>query len=1301
MPNTAPAPNIPAPPGMCPGACAAGGGGDGGGGSGKGAGKGKGKKKADTSKKKKNPKGGKKSAKKGKCGKASEPIDVVTGRVFTWDSIDVAVSGPLPFAFMRGYSSVANERDVGLGYGWAHSLGWEVVAYRSSVEVWDDEGTAIVFDAIGVGDDILGPEGWVLRREAWGYAVDSGDGFWRLFTQVDGNTQNPQRYRLTAIDNRNRSRITINYHDGCLSEVIDSVGRVFRFTATREGRIGAVSVKMGEVGAGWTELARYDYDERGNLVRAMDAEGYSSRYEYDEEHRLTTHVDRVGLAWHYVYDAKGRGIEAWGDYPGKVDPSLLEKGLPRHLADGVTRVKGVHHCKITYLPDNYSEVATPSNVIRYFGNEHGTVDKEVNGAGVESSTFDENGHRTSYTDENGSTTIWERDARGRITKATDPLGRVVEFRRDAMGLVTEYIDEAGASMKIDRDACGNPLLVVYANGGATSYRYNERGLPVEIVLPTGGRIAGFYDKHFNLVEVRLPNGGVYKWTYDYLGRRVSEVLPSGETNKYAWSNRNQVISVLSAEGLERIDYDGEERIVLQTDPSGHSVQTEYGGYNEVAEERDENGLTTSYRYDLEGQLLAIRNPSGDEWSFAYDGSGQCIHQKAFDGREYWFGYDPSGTITSLKDSLGRTTKLVYDQDLNLIERLLADGSEEKYEYDARGDLLSASNGVTTVRYRRDLMGQVIEESHEIDGEIFTVENSYDVWAERVSRKSSLGHDEIIERDGLGTAVRLRLGASPGSPLDVRFTRTYDGDELTRELGLGGRIESEIDHNGRVMSRRVMNIHSPSIADGMPEYVGKRRSGAIFERTFAYDIMGNVTRTTGRRGACEYSYDGGSRLLDALLSDGTKEASYRYDASSNRHDATGPKCVYGPGNRLLQRGNTYYTWDADGQLTEKRVIDPNHLVPDRVWKFEWNAKAQLDSVETADTRVEFRYDVFWRRVEKTVHRRGADQLWNLAERIRFVWDGDQLLHEIRTKVDASGEPIVEERTYCFDDDTDLPIAHCDRRRRGDTMESSPWFHYVNDQAGAPEALVLGDGQLVCELEKTANGHARPTPESTATTPLRLQGQYADEETGLSYNAFRYYDPEIGLFISSDPIGLDGGFNSYGYAPNPLGWADPMGLMATDIGNNAVGQALEDKRKRQLKRQKWEIIDTSCGRNGIDVMAVKRKNGKIVAMKIEECKANGGGVKKTDNGKQMSQKWIKKNIARKKRRSKKKGCTNDPKNVQDLKDAEAFMKDPKNKVEKAIITAQVDRTTGAVGPMSSAPVSTQGNKQVVGSATKISK
>ncbi|WP_272896770.1 RHS repeat-associated core domain-containing protein, partial [Aeromonas cavernicola] len=79
-----------------------------------------------------------------------------------------------------------------------------------------------------------------------------------------------------------------------------------------------------------------------------------------------------------------------------------------------------------------------------------------------------------------------------------------------------------------------------------------------------------------------------------------------------------------------------------------------------------------------------------------------------------------------------------------------------------------------------------------------------------------------------------------------------------------------------------------------------------------------------------------------------------------------------------------------------------------------------------------------------------------------------------------------------------------------------------------------------------------------TPLRFQGQYWDAETGLHYNRHRYYQPDTGRFISPDPIGLAGGINNYQYAPNPIGWVDPLGLKnVKENGPNNPDQKIKNE------------------------------------------------------------------------------------------------------------------------------------------------
>ncbi|KJZ33072.1 RHS repeat-associated core domain-containing protein, partial [Pseudomonas fluorescens] len=76
------------------------------------------------------------------------------------------------------------------------------------------------------------------------------------------------------------------------------------------------------------------------------------------------------------------------------------------------------------------------------------------------------------------------------------------------------------------------------------------------------------------------------------------------------------------------------------------------------------------------------------------------------------------------------------------------------------------------------------------------------------------------------------------------------------------------------------------------------------------------------------------------------------------------------------------------------------------------------------------------------------------------------------------------------------------------------------------------------------------------PLRFQGQYFDAESGLHYNRHRYYDPDVGRYLTPDPIKLAGGLNQYQYTPNPTGWVDPLGLSGNCPPPNKPGCSAPD-------------------------------------------------------------------------------------------------------------------------------------------------
>ncbi|WP_437505446.1 RHS repeat domain-containing protein [Sorangium sp. So ce1099] len=275
----------------------------------------------------------------------------------------------------------------------------------------------------------------------------------------------------TAIEDRNRNRISLAYESGRLAEVVDSAGRTLRFHANREGRVAAIEVKNALTGGRWVTCESYEYDAAGHLVSATDADGFSARYEYDEEHRLTGDSDRVGLCFHFRYDAQGRCIESWGDYPGHIGPSL-DQNVPDLLASGRHRAMGVHHCVFDYVDDDFTHVIDSTHVGHFEHNEHGLLtNAHDSGPSPMRAAYTSEGFLKALEHPDGGIDRYEWDGRGNVLSHTDPLGATTSISRDAMGLAVEIVDPLGGVTRITRDARGNPEAVA---GRARSRRRGPR-----------------------------------------------------------------------------------------------------------------------------------------------------------------------------------------------------------------------------------------------------------------------------------------------------------------------------------------------------------------------------------------------------------------------------------------------------------------------------------------------------------------------------------------------------------------------------------------------------------------------------------------------------------------------------------------------------------------------------------------------------------------------------------------------------------------------------------------------------------
>ncbi|EAU2889377.1 type IV secretion protein Rhs, partial [Salmonella enterica subsp. enterica serovar Kentucky] len=278
--------------------------------------------------------------------------------------------------------------------------------------------------------------------------------------------------------------------------------------------------------------------------------------------------------------------------------------------------------------------------------------------------------------------------------------------------------------------------------------------------------------------------------------------------------------------------------------------------------------------------------------------------------------------------------------------------------------------------------------------------------------------------------------------------------------------------------------------------------------YFYDTTGRITACRNEAYLDSWQYDAAANLLDRRQGE-TAQA--------------GAGSVV-PFNRITSYRGLHYRYDEYGRVVEKRGRNGTQ-------HYRWDAEHRLTEVAvirgSTVRRYGYVYDAPGRRVEK--HELDAEG--KPYNRTTFLWDGMRLAQECRLGRSSS--------LYIYSDQgSHEPLARVDRAAPGEADEV---LYYHTDVNGAPEEMTDGGGNIVWEAGYQVWGNLTHEKETRPVQQnLRFQGQYLDRETGLHYNLYRFYDPDIGKFISGDPISLRGGINLYAYAPNPLSWIDPLGL-----------------------------------------------------------------------------------------------------------------------------------------------------------------
>ncbi|CAI0751716.1 RHS repeat-associated core domain-containing protein [Serratia quinivorans] len=1048
---------------------------------------------------------------------AFNPVHAATGaKVLNGEEdIDLLLSARFPLVWQRNYNS--RNRYQGLfGHGW-----------RTPFEIWvdladdgkggvecclhDETGRELRFPLPEVNKPSFNAgEGLMFRSGEEGQLViaDTDGSVWRLFVPLP---QDPSRLRLMSLSDEYDNALLLSYDEQQrLSQISDSANAMTLLLEYADARFAD---RVTALCHNQQTRVRYCYNDTGDLHQVVDAGGLITReFHYNDQSLLTRHQQAGGPYFEY----------RWAMFD---DWRVVEH---RDEAGG--------GCSI-----DYDLAAGLTTVTEYDGLQH-------------SHRWNSQQLITEYTDERGEVWRYQWNDEDMLVASQDPLGHGWQFRYDEAGNLVEEQDPLG-NIRLTQWLPQRALPVsIKAPNGATQYfYYDQRHALVADIDALGHTQRYLRDDYGQVVQSVDANGGISHFAYDEHGQLIRARDCSGKQTTYSYLPQGWLTEVTDAAGEStRYHYDSAGRLTQLQRAEGWQEKLGWNEQGQLVHYQGADGRLTHYRYDSVGRLLATRNPLDGEVLRSYDTRGRLTALRNENGESYGFQWTAANLLQEETGLDGISTRYRYDECRRVIERTFAANTpaafSHYFSHDAAGQLLNKQTPDGETRYRYNPVGQLLHAAF-YRGDVWRdfqpeaeseTSFSYDLLGRVLSEQANQGtlnydYDPMGNRTQIalpdGRTLRsLYYGSSHllQVALDDVTISEFERDNLHRELSrTQGRLTSRLhyDRLGRKDRREIFNDNR------------QRPAPASSSRQWFYDYQNNLTREEQNANPFAYQryhYDAAGRLLsqDGTLPDTER---YRYDPASNLLDEGQFRQRH---NRVMHYQGIDYRYDTFGRTVEKRK---GHYR----WQYRYDAEHRLCEVvryslhrSEPQQHVQFRYDPLGRRTQKQVWLQSQDlrQPGGKRQTTTFLWEGFRLLQETR-----DGMPL----TYVYADQGSYePLARID----GGPQAQVFYFHTAPN--GEPESLTDSNGTLRWQGHSSAWGNTKYEENQQHldySQNLRLQGQYLDRETGLHYNLFRYYDPDIGRFTQHDPIGLAGGINLYQYAPNPLGWVDPLGLSKCNAPN----------------------------------------------------------------------------------------------------------------------------------------------------------
>ena len=738
--------------------------------------------------------------------------------------------------------------------------------------------------------------------------------------------------------------------------------------------------------------------------------------------------------------------------------------------------------------------------------------------------------------------IYQYDAQGNRTHVTDAKGRTTTSTYDdknrrktvinAKSHLTTYVYDVNDNLtqiKRDRSAVGdqlditelsydskNQLIQIDRTDGAgvlvkrSTMRYDSTGNVIARGDAFGNETLLSYDLENRLIRITDAEGNYIQYTLNALGNRITTeyyktggILVRSSSAVFDDLNRQeQTIGALNQTTISTYDVQG-NRISATDALNRPATVYSYDTLSRLTNIKDANAKDTAYQYDDRDQLRFVTDPTGLITEYQYNELGQLTALKSPDTGTTEYTYDLTGNRKTQKDARNITVSFSYDELNRITSKTYPDTTlNVSYTYNsgtnAIGKLSTMTDQEGVTSYGYDERGNQVARNRLTNGQSYLTSYGYDLNDRLISVTNPGGRVVSYVRNTLGQVTSVTTTANGGAPQPIASNISYlpFGGLANMDLGNGLSLNQTHDTDYRLTSQVMGTVYSRTY-----DYDAVNNIKAINDnitisknQSFNYDDLDRLDNATGIYGSLDYSYDDvGNRT--SLSVDGGAAAVYNYNLSANQLDnITGAEShgfSYDDNGNTLNKDGLTFSYDENNRMATANGGAAS--------SYAYNGKGERTKKVSAGATTLYHYD-----------------------------NSGNLLFES----DATGTPQVE---YIW----------LGNQRLAMVQNNNLYYTHV-DHLGTVQMLTDGSGDVVWAGDYKPFGEVDVTVETVGNN-LRFPGQYYDEEIGNHYNYFRDYDPSIGRYIESDPIGLKGGLNTYIYVnANPIYHYDYFGLISCKTG-----------------------------------------------------------------------------------------------------------------------------------------------------------